>query len=389
MLAQAASPETETSAMTFAKKTSLGDEAMDTLGCLVRVFGEESFALADDPDPDRFRAQSAELAQHIENGSAAPLAGIDEATAPGRAWARVRGFFIDRRRRERAFVSSALDNYRGVVDDFVSGLRRIGKRDRDTEASIRSGLGSIESIVEIGSLPEIKAALTRTIDEIGETLARQKQEYEQQISELNEKMSSLRQDLVSTLEQMKRDPLTDIYNRAGFDSAINYSVNMKFIANQPCTLVMIDVDHFKQINDRYGHAAGDGVLREIAACLQRAFIRKSDLVCRLGGDEFAVVVNDTRSEQCEVLIRRFIELADEIEVASAPAGTRVGCSIGFAEILPTDDAETLLERTDKALYQAKRDGRNCVRKAPEPPEPAGGSAAARNPETAEPVPARA
>jgi diguanylate cyclase (GGDEF)-like protein len=365
--------------MTFGKKASLGDEALDTLGCLVRVFGEESFALADDADPDLFRAQSAELAQHIENGSAAPLAGIEEATAPGRAWARVRGCFIDRRRRERAFVSSALDNYRGVVDDFVSGLKRIGKRDRDTEASIRSGLGSIESIVEMGSLPEIKEALTRTIDEIGETLARQKREYEQQISELNEKMSSLKQDLVSTLEQMKRDPLTDIYNRAGFDSAIKYSVNMKFIANQPCTLVMIDIDRFKQINDRYGHSAGDGVLREIATCLQRAFIRKSDLVCRLGGDEFAVVVNDTKSENCELLIRRFVELAGEIDVASAPAGIRVSCSIGLAEIASSDDAETLLERTDKALYQAKHDGRNCVRLAPAPADPASGPAAAERP----------
>ena len=346
--------------MSFKKKTSLGDEALDTLGCLVRVFGEEAFALGDDPDPSRFSAQSQELVEHIENGSAAPLAGIPESTAPDRAWPRVRGFFIDRRKRENAFVSSALDNYRGVVDDLVSGLRRIGQRDKDTEASIRSGLGSMESIVDIGSLPEIKAALKKTIDEIDETFARQRKEYEEQISDLNDKMSSLKQDLDSTLEQMKRDPLTDAYNRAGFDSAINYSVNMKFMANQPCTLVMIDVDLFKEINDRYGHSAGDEVLRAIATCLERAFIRKSDLVCRLGGDEFAVVVNDTKAENSEVLIRRFVELVREIEVPGAPAEVRVSCSVGFAEIAAGDDAQTLLDRADKALYRAKDDGRDRI-----------------------------
>ena len=343
------------------KQASLGDEALDTLGCLVRVFGDESFMLGDESDPDRFPAQCREVVQHIENGSASPLAGIALSGGAERAWPRVRGFFTDRRKREKAFVSSALENYRGVIDDLVAGLKSVGQRDKDTEASIRSGLHSIESVITAGSLPEIKAALSKTIEEINETFVRQRKEYEQQISELNEKMSSLRQDLVSTLEQMKQDPLTEVYNRAGFDSAIQYSLNMKFIANQPGTLVMIDIDYFKAINDQYGHAAGDDVLRAIGACLERAFIRKSDLPCRLGGDEFAVIVNDTTGDKADVLIQRFVELVREIRVQCAAGDIGVTCSVGYTEIASDDDVATLIDRADKALYQAKHDGRNCIR----------------------------
>jgi diguanylate cyclase (GGDEF)-like protein len=358
-----------------ARSGSLEDEALDTLGCVIRVMGDESFPLGDEAEPGLFPAQCKEVAKHVENGSAAPLCGIPQPTAAEREWPKVRGFFTDRRKHEKEFVSNALENYRGVVNDLVSGLKRIGQRDKDTEASIRSGLGSVETIVDVGSLPEIKAALSKTIEEIDHTFAQQKKDYEAQINELNEKMSNLRQDLVATLEQMKRDPLTEVYNRAGFDSAIQYSVNMRFIANQPGTLVMIDVDYFKEINDRYGHSAGDDVLRAIATCLQRSFIRKSDLVCRFGGDEFSVILNDTTGEKSALLVERFAELVREVDVPYAPKDVRVTCSIGYTEISETDDVQSLLERADKALYQAKHDGRNCIRSAPHSAE-----AAARAPD---------
>ena len=75
-----------------------------------------------------------------------------------------------------------------------------------------------------------------------------------------------------------KDPLTGINNRRAFDAAIKHSVNMHFVLSQPLTLVLVDVDHFKQINDQYGHPAGDDVLRSVAECLERSFVRRGDLV---------------------------------------------------------------------------------------------------------------
>ena len=337
---------------------SIADGALDTLGSVIRVMGDESFPLDKDIDPAVFPAMCSEFARHVENGAAVPSFDIPQSADGSREWGRVRRFFADRRHAERSFVTERLQDYRGVVDDLVTGLRDIGHRDQTTETSVLESLNSIEEAVATGMLPRIKSALTQTVSTINETFAQQKSDYEKQLQELNERMSSLRQDLVAAREEMKRDSLTDAYNRGAFDAAIVQSLNVHFILQQPVTLVMVDVDNFKTINDSFGHAAGDEVLRAVGDCLARSFIRKSDFVARYGGDEFAVILTDTPAEFCGKLMRRFLEHAREINVPSAPGETLVACSAGYTEIADDDSVETLLKRADKALYQAKAEGRN-------------------------------
>ena len=157
---------------------------------------------------------------------------------------------------------------------------------------------------------------------------------------------------------MKRDALTDAYNRGAFDLAISQSLNMHFILNQPVTLLMIDIDKFKYINDTFGHAAGDEVLRGIGEALARSFIRKGDIVARYGGDEFAVILNDTTAGNCENIVERFLSAVQDVQVPYAPEDTRITCSIGYTEIHSDDTVESLINRADKALYAAKKNGRN-------------------------------
>ena len=216
-------------------------------------------------------------------------------------------------------------------------------------------------------MQDIKAALARTVKQVTDTFAEQKKEYEAQLGELNSRMSSLRQDLVAAREEMKRDALTSAYNRGAFDTAIEQSINVHFLLNQPVTLVMIDLDNFKQVNDNYGHAAGDAVLREVSECLERTFIRKGDLVARYGGDEFAVILNDTSSANSTKLIERFLQQVNEIRIADAAVDVPVSCSAGYTEMHADDSIESLIKRADRALYQAKAAGRNAARLLP-PPE---------------------
>jgi diguanylate cyclase len=352
------------------RTASLQDEAIDTLGCFIWTFGQESFPVDNNAEPDDFAEQCNELALHVKIGTPVPAAGIDQSADGTRAWPAVRRFFVDRRKQEREFVSKRLGDYRGIVNELVSGLRELGNSDQCTEDTIRAGLGSIETAVDTGTLPAIKLALSKAIEDVSEALAKQKEDYEQRIAELNERMSSLRDDLVSTQEEMKRDALTEVYNRGAFDSAIQHSVNMRFVAGQAGTLVLIDVDHFKQINDEFGHASGDAVLKAIATCLERSFIRRSDLVSRFGGDEFAVILNDTNNESSAPIIERFRSHLGSVAIADAPPGRRVTCSIGYTDIGTDDDVATLLNRADKALYRAKRDGRSCVRYIAPTQEPA-------------------
>jgi len=119
---------------------------------------------------------------------------------------------------------------------------------------------------------------------------------------------------------------------------------------------MVDIDHFKAVNDTHGHAAGDDVLRELARLLKR-FIRSSDLAARLGGEEFVVVMPDTGVGGAEAISSRLRrEIAESTRVK-----TPITVSIGVAELQgPNDTPERLLRRADDALYEAKRGGRNRV-----------------------------
>ena len=340
---------------------NLTDGALDTLSNVIHVMGKESFPLEDELDEQVFPEMCTEFAAHVENGAAVPSFDIPASADGSREWAHLRRFFSDRRQAEKAFVTERLHDYRGIVDDLIGGLRQIGLRDQDTEHSVLECLSSVEDAVGTGVLPKIKDALTQTIDEVNRTFAEQKIEYEKQLNELNERMSSLRQDLVAAREEMKRDPLTEAYNRGAFDAAIVQSLNMHFILQQPVTLIMIDLDNFKAVNDTYGHASGDEVLRGVSESLARSFIRKSDIIARYGGDEFAVILADTTAKNAARLIDTFLKYVRAVNIPYADTGTQVSCSVGYTEIAAEDTVETLVKRADKALYAAKAAGRDCAR----------------------------
>ncbi|NND36101.1 MAG: diguanylate cyclase [Gammaproteobacteria bacterium] len=351
---------------------SVTDGALDTLGSVIRVMGDESFPLDSDLDGQAFRAKCSEFARHVEHGAAVPSCGIPQSPDSNRDWARVRRFFADRRHAEKAFVGKRLQDYRSIVDDFVSSLRGIGERDESTETTVRDGLEKIQAAVDIGALADIKNALSETLQNVGDTFSEQKREYEKRLEELNDRMSSLRQDLVAAREEMKRDALTDAFNRGAFDASIKNAVNMHYVLRQPFTLIMTDIDHFKQVNDERGHTAGDAALRAVSDCLARTFIRKSDLVCRYGGDEFAIILTDTAAGDARRLIERFMKSAREIRLPAIPGEQVVTCSVGYTEIVDSDTVESLVNRADQALYRAKaagRDGSAFVASDEAPPQP--------------------
>ena len=358
---------TDGTAARQAGSSDLADGALDTLSTMIRVMGDESFPLEKDIDPLVFPEMCREFSCHVENGAAVPSCAIPASDDGRREWAQVRRFFADRRKAEKEFVTERLHDYRGVVEDLVAGLRTIGERDQVTESDVKACLDHIRDAVGTGVLPEIKAALSNTVRKVNETFAEQKRQYESQLAELNDRMSNLRQDLVAAREEMKRDALTDAFNRGAFDTAIAQSMNMHFILNQPVTLVLVDLDHFKEINDTYGHAAGDEVLRAISECLERSFIRKSDLVARYGGDEFAVILNDTSATNAGQVVDRFLKIVDEVRVPYAPEDTRISCSAGYTEIHADDTVESLIQRADRGLYRAKKAGRNRACFEPQPP----------------------
>ncbi len=160
------------------------------------------------------------------------------------------------------------------------------------------------------------------------------------------------------------DPVTGLYNRHHLDSMLPAAFDSARAGNRPLALLMIDLDALKPFNDRWGHAAGDRVLRTVAEALQ-AGLRLTDTVARFGGDEIVVVMPDTDSATARALAARLVRMVEQTPVARAadgPIGMTI--SIGMAAMSGDDaDAEALLLRADAALYAAKRAGRNRVAEA--------------------------
>lgn len=337
------------------------DDAFDTLGYLFQAFGRDGFRIDVDPDGDTFPEQCSGVARHIENGAAVLDLDIADAAGGARNWGAIRRFFADRRRDERSFVERTLGDYRTAVEDLVVGLADLCQHTDLTEERVSGSLAAMSHIVESGKLPEIKAALAEAILSINAAFREQKESYEKQIESLQSGMSGLREDLMAAHEEMKLDPLTELYNRRAFDTAIERFINVHYVVNQPVSLVMIDVDNFKTINDTLGHAAGDDLLKAVSDLMTRAFIRKNDLICRYGGDEFAVILPETPVDKSSVSIERFLDSVRALTLPDWPEELVVSCSAGCAGITAGDTVETLVERADAALYAAKQSGRNCLR----------------------------
>lgn len=156
------------------------------------------------------------------------------------------------------------------------------------------------------------------------------------------------------------DPLTGVANRRRFLEQLDLELDRGRRFGDPATLLMLDVDHFKRVNDTHGHAAGDAVLRHLTE-LSRRSLRRIDLLGRLGGEEFAVLLPGTAREGAALLAERLRRQVAETPAHDGKGTIRVTVSIGLTEFGPDDAApDTVLARADAALYRAKQAGRNRV-----------------------------
>ncbi len=171
----------------------------------------------------------------------------------------------------------------------------------------------------------------------------------------------LRESVNNTMAMAVTDQLTGLYNRRYFERHLNVMLGKAQEQDRDLALMIIDIDHFKAVNDTYGHDIGDAVLREFSARLRRN-IRGVDLACRFGGEEFVVLMPDTDSSQADMVAERVRQsMAEQTFQVGTQRPLSVTVSVGVSlNESPGDTPEGMIKRADVALYRAKREGRNRV-----------------------------
>lgn len=237
-----------------------------------------------------------------------------------------------------------------------------------------------EGIINIGNMETASTSLNGAVYALGGGLVivaeadmRELTRLNAMVIELNDELSEMQRSLVRSNRQLQRnevkihelmltDPLTGLANRRRLDERMATEIARAQRYDKPLCLVMADIDHFKRVNDTYGHGVGDRVIQRLACVLQDN-IREVDLAARLGGEEFVLLLPECEMEGA-------VAYADRIRLQTAaavvePVEYAITVSFGIAALLPGETGEALLKRADSALYASKENGRNRITIAPQ------------------------
>jgi len=165
--------------------------------------------------------------------------------------------------------------------------------------------------------------------------------------------------VVRRLEAAGRDPLTKLLNRRFIQDELSDMVDGCVSSGAPISCAFVDLDHFKQVNDRFGHAVGDAVLRDLSRLLM-VNVRGQDPCIRYGGDEILVIFPSAGRNAAAMIARRFCEVISDHDWSRLSAELEVTVSIGIAEMRKGEDTASWLKRADAAIFESKRGGRNQV-----------------------------
>jgi len=242
-----------------------------------------------------------------------------------------------------------------IISDVSTTLETAGTQTENFGGTLD---GVVENVEKSTSLDDIRNLLTTLVEETKSVRHSQQLMFEHFESKGRE-IDLLQEELERERKRATTDPLTGIANR----QALFDELNMLAVNDNKLSFLMIDIDHFKGINDQYGHLIGDRVIRFVTQAMQKN-IKGKDMAARYGGEEFAAVLPDTDEKEAEAVaeaIRKTIADAKLVRSDNKEPMDQITVSIGIACYRRNEDSMELVNRADQALYQAKNAGRNCVK----------------------------
>lgn len=238
---------------------------------------------------------------------------------------------------------------------FTKTLHELSQTSGEFDEGLTEQVEIIEaakSIVDILDIREVIITQTKRIQTDTQSMRKELEKSKRTTSELSELLEQVQ-------SKAMVDPLTKVYNRGTYNMEIGKMVKNFDRYKEPAALIIVDIDHFKQFNDNYGHQAGDAVLTLVASVIKDA-VRNTDVVFRYGGEEFVVLMNKVNFENTQKVAEKVRAEIEAHHLTNKKAVLKVTASLGFSCLKEGDTDTTIFERADKALYKGKQNGRNRV-----------------------------
>lgn len=270
----------------------------------------------------------------------------------------IRQFFSSYRIDEYSYVQNTFDDFKRIVWDFADQLSEDMQFESNKEKQLGTHLKDLKEAVEANSIESLRAKSREFINSYVEYQTQKNELRNKRIQSTKKNLDVVKKQLMEANNSLNVDHLTSASNRKSFDEYIKKIAQMNSINKLPVSIIMLDIDFFKKINDSYGHDIGDFVLQECVKTLKQVFHKEDEMVARIGGEEFVVVLPNhsiehavIRAEEAQKLIRNEAFIQGNIDI-------RFTVSMGIAQLFEDESASDWLKRADLALYQSKNSGRN-------------------------------
>jgi diguanylate cyclase len=248
-------------------------------------------------------------------------------------------------------MAGTLTSFLDIGGEFDSNLDSYAKQ-----------LQVVKDIHEIQTVRDLLLKETLSLKGHTARMIKEVHQANQRVESANQKIEKLKQQMEKIKQKVSIDPLTRVDNRRAFDAKIKQVFASFKRYGSKGSMIMIDIDHFKMVNDTYGHRTGDGVLRVVAGIIKRE-IRDIDSLARYGGEEFAVILPHTVLSPALEVAERLRAKVEESRFSYKGKQFSVTISLGVGEIQEDDTLEIFIQRVDAALYAAKNAGRNQVKES--------------------------
>lgn len=276
----------------------------------------------------------------------------------------VRQFFNSYRIEETRYVQKSFDDFRSIVWSLVDQLSEDLRDDRKEDQELGDCLEKLREAVEANDVPDIKTESLNFISKYTQIHAGRQKRKNKRAENVKKNLNSVKKQLLEANDNLHRDHLSGAHNRKSFDEQLKQASNLSQMSDTPCSLLLIDIDHFKKINDSYGHDIGDFVIQECVRVLQEVFDDEGAIVARVGGEEFAVLLPNTNLDQTCFKAHRALERFRKESYVKEDMKLTFTVSMGVSQISQNETVDHWYKRTDQALYASKHNGRNQITQAP-------------------------